>query len=104
MYGLIGKMKTVAGQRDALIANLLPAIEAMPCCLSYIIAKDPTDADAIWITEAWDSAESHRASLALPLVQQAIARSRPLIAGFGERFETQPVGGFGLISPQRSTP
>jgi hypothetical protein len=29
-------------------------------------------------------------------VQQAIALGRPIIAGFGERFETIPVGGLGL--------
>jgi hypothetical protein len=32
----------------------------------------------------------------LPAVQAAIAKARPLIAGFGERFETTPVGGYGL--------
>jgi hypothetical protein len=44
----------------------------------------------------WDCATSHRASLTLPAVQQAIAKGRPLIAGFAERFETRPVGGVGL--------
>lgn len=96
MYGLIGKMKSVPGQRDALIAILLEGLHHMPGCLSYIVARDPLDADAIWITEAWDSKDSHTASLALPSVRQAITRGRPLIAGFGERFETIPVGGPGL--------
>jgi quinol monooxygenase YgiN len=96
MYGLIGKMRATAGNRDALIALLLEGTAEMPGCLSYIIATDATDADAIWITEAWDSAESHGASLKLPAVQQAIAKARPLIAGFGERFVTTPVGGQGL--------
>lgn len=91
-YGLIGKMKTVPGQREALIAILLEGTANMPGCLSYIIAHDPTDPNAIWITEAWDSKASHQASLALPSVRQAIAKGRPLIAGFGERFETTPVG------------
>jgi quinol monooxygenase YgiN len=96
MYGLIGKMTAVEGQRDALIAILLEGINSMPGCLSYVVAKDPAEADAIWITEVWDSAASHQASLSLPAVQQAIARGRPLIAGFGERFVTEPVGGHGL--------
>lgn len=96
MYGLIGKMKTVAGGRDKLTAILLEGTGAMPGCLSYVIANDPGDPDAIWVTEVWDSQESHRASLSLPSVQQAIQRGRPLIAGFGERFETAPVGGHGL--------
>ena len=97
MYGLIGKINTVPGQRDALIAILIDGVSGMPGCLSYIVAKDPTDPDAIWVTEAWDSQESHQASLSLPSVQQAISRGKPLIAGFGERFETMPIGGHGLV-------
>jgi quinol monooxygenase YgiN len=70
----------------------------MPGCLSYIVAKDPADADALWITEVWDSRASHAASLQLPSVREAIERGRPMIAGFGpERFETEPVGGHGLV-------
>ena len=96
MYGLIGRMLAKPGQRDALLGTLLDGTAAMPGCLSYVIAKDPTNPDAIWITEAWDSPDSHKASLQLPAVQAAITKARPLIAGFGERFETQPVGGLGL--------
>jgi quinol monooxygenase YgiN len=96
LYGLIGKMQVVPGQRDALISILIDGLSEMPGCLSYIVARDPTDADAIWITEVWDDKSSHDASLSLPSVQDAIARGRPLIAGFGERFETEPVGGYGL--------
>jgi quinol monooxygenase YgiN len=97
MYGLIGKMKAAPGQRDALIAILIEGSADMPGCLSYVVAQDTADPDALWITEAWDSTESHGASLKLPSVQQAIAKGRPLIAGFGERFETTPVGGRGLV-------
>jgi len=95
MYGLIGKIIAAPGQRDALIAILLDGAGGMPGCMSYIVAQDAADPDAIWITEVWDSQESHAASLSLPAVQQAIARGRPLIAGFGERFETVPMGGVG---------
>ncbi|WP_119276669.1 putative quinol monooxygenase [Calidithermus roseus] len=96
MYGLIGKIKVLPGRRDALISILVEGVSGMPGCLSYVVAQDPTDPDAIWITEVWDSRESHRASLSLPSVQQAIARGKPLIASFGERFETEPIGGHGL--------
>lgn len=96
MYGLIGKMKAVAGQRDALLALLLEEVDAMPGCLSYVVAQDPADPDGIWITEVWDSQESHKASLSLPAVREVITRARPLIAGFGEHFETRPIGGHGL--------
>lgn len=96
MYGLIGKMTAVAGQRDALIAILLEGVADMPGCLSYVVAKDPSDANAIWITEVWDSQESHKASLSLPAVREAITRGKPLIASFGDSTVTEPVGGHGL--------
>lgn len=96
MYGLIGKLNAQGGQRDALLQILLNGMHEMPGCLSYIVAHDPGDPDAIWITEVWDSQDSHQASLQLPAVQSAIARARPLIAGFGERFETIPIDGHGL--------
>lgn len=98
MYGLIGRMTATPGQRDTLIDILLEGTGAMPGCLSYIVASDPADADAIWITEAWDSEPSHKASLALPAVQAAISRARPLIAGFSHRTVTAPVGGVGLAA------
>ena len=73
MYGLIGKMTAAAGQRDALASMLLESTQAMPGCLSYVIASDPADDKVLWITEVWNSQESHQASLSLPAVQAAIA-------------------------------
>lgn len=96
MYGLIGKMLIAPGQRDAVLAILLDGTRDMAGCRSYVVATDPTHADALWITEVWDSQEAHRGSLALPAVQAAIAQARPHITGFGERFETAPVGGYGI--------
>lgn len=96
MYGLIGKMIAAPGKRDALIEILLEGQAELPGCLSYIVARDTEDENAIWIIEVWESQARHQASLSLPSVQQAIERGKPLIAGFGERFETEPVGGVGL--------
>lgn len=96
MYGLIGKFTAVTGQRDALIAILLGSVGAMPGCLSYVVAEDTADPDGIWISEVWDRKESHAASLTLPEVRAAIAKAKPLIAGFGDRVVTRPVGGHGL--------
>lgn len=96
MHGLIGKMIAAPGQRDALAAILLGGTGSMPGCLSYVVATDPSEPDALWITEVWDSAASHLASLKLPAVQAAIAKGRPLIAGFSNRVETVPIGGYGL--------
>ena len=96
MFGLLGKMTAAAGQRDALIDVLLAGINDMPGCLSYVVARDAADPDAIWVTEVWESEGSHKASLALPAVRAAIAKARPLIAGFGDQVRTVPVGGHGL--------
>lgn len=96
MYGLIGKFTAQPGQRDALTRILLDGTDQMPGCLSYIVAHDPADPDTIWITEAWDSKDSHAGSLTLPAVRDAIARAMPLIAGMTSIAEIQPVGGHGL--------
>src|SRR5690606_31204984 len=100
MYGLIGKMRAQPGQRDALIAILLEGTAAMPGCLSYGIAKDRQDADALWVREAWIGQASRKGARSVPAVRAAGARGRPLIAGFGERFETEPVGGHGTMAKQ----
>jgi quinol monooxygenase YgiN len=99
MYGLIGKMTIATGKRDEVLAILLDSTAAMPGCLSYIIAKDPKDENALWITEVWDSDASHKASLSLPEVKAAITKARPLITGFSDMVTTIPVGGHGLPRP-----
>lgn len=101
MYGLIGSMIAAEGKRDELIKILLEGVNDMPGCLSYIVAKDPKDTNGIWITEVWDSRDSHAASLNLPSVHAAIAKGKPLIAKFGSYSETEPVGGHGFHKPTR---
>ncbi len=96
MYGLIGKMRAAEGQRDALIDLMLQGTTDMPGCLSYIVARDPSDPDTIWITEVWTDEASHQASLAIPEVRATIERAMPLIAGFEPGTVTEPVGGVGL--------
>jgi len=97
MYGLIGKMRAAPGQREALIAILMDQENAdMPGCLAYIVARDANEPDAIWISEVWDSAESHKASLEIPSVRAAIEKAMPIIAGFDTHVETEVVGGIGL--------
>lgn len=96
MYGLIGSFSAQPGKRDDLIALMTQGFGAMPGCKSYVVAKDPDDADKIWITEVWDSADSHKASLTIPAVAEVIKQAMPLIASFGQHTVTQPVGGYGL--------
>jgi len=96
MYGLIGKMTATPGQRDALTTILLESLGTMPGCLSYIVAHDPADEHAIWVTEVWTDQAAHRASLQVPEVKAAIARGLPLIATFEDAQVTTPVGGVGF--------
>ncbi len=93
MFGMIGKLTALAGKRDDLIRYLTDGSVGMPGCLSYVIAKDAADDNAVWVTEAWDSAASHQASLALPSVKEAISKARPILAGFDTVAKTIPVAG-----------
>lgn len=96
MYGLIGKFKTHPGKRDELIALMLAETPAMPGCRSYVVARDTKDPDGVWVTEVWDDAARHKASLEIPEVRAVIAKAMPLIAGFEAHQETEPVGGAGI--------
>jgi quinol monooxygenase YgiN len=96
-FGMIGKMKAQPGRRAELVAILASGTAAMPGCLAYLLAEDAKDPDAIWITEIWDKQESHAASLRLPAVREAIARGRPLIAGFELSAETRPLPGKSFV-------
>ena len=93
MFGTIGRIKTIAGKRDALAAILASGSGEMPGCISYIVAEDLADADALWITEIWESKEAHQASLSLPAVREAIGKGRPLIAAFDSGAQTRPISG-----------
>lgn len=99
MYGLTGKMIAQEGQRDALIGYLLEGTDSMTDlegCYLYVVATDPADPNGIWVTEVWRSQDDHQASLSLASTQELIAKARPIIAGFGERIESTPVGGKGI--------
>lgn len=95
MYGLISRIRAVDGGRDDLAA-ILATMDEMPGCLSYVVALEDSDPHAFWVTEVWESADAHAASLGLPAVQAAIERGMPLIKSFDQRIETTPIGGIGL--------
>jgi quinol monooxygenase YgiN len=92
-YGIISQILAVPGKRDELAAILLEGSRDMAGCQAYLVAADASRADALWITEVWDSRESHTRAVASPAVQAAIARGGPLIGGFASHVETTPIGG-----------
>jgi quinol monooxygenase YgiN len=101
-FGLCGIMLAHPGQRDALLEELQEAanvVADLPGCEVWIVNTMPGDPDAIWVTEAWRSEADHAASLANDAVKAVIARAKPVIVGFGERFTLEPVAGKGLTAP-----
>ena len=100
MYGLIVKLTVVPGKRDEMIAILKESAADMPGYLSYVVAKDSADKNVVWVTEVWDSAASHDASLSLPSVTRSMPRIKPMLSSFDKIAVTTPVWGVGLPSSQ----
>jgi quinol monooxygenase YgiN len=96
MWGMIAKITLLPGKRDEMIEILKESAAGMPGCLSYVVAKDAVDENTIWVSEVWDSTASHDASLSLPVVKNAIPRSKALVANFEKIAVTNPVWGAGL--------
>ena len=90
MHGLIVRFVTKPGRRDE-VAGLMVSGGAMPGCRSFVVARDPKDPDALWITEVWDSEAAWKASLERPAIRASIEKALPLIASIGEPIVTEPV-------------
>lgn len=90
---IIGQLMSSPSKREELIGYLAQGSQAMPGNLAYQIWRDKEDENSVWITEVWRDEAAHKASLALPQVQEAIRKARPIIAGFGVRAELEPAGG-----------
>ena len=100
-YGRQGTIVARPGQGDALKRIMLESAERadeMPGCRLYLIAGRKEQPDAVLITEVWDSAEAHAASLNIPDVIATIAKARPLIERV-EGFAIDVLGGYG-VPPQ----
>jgi quinol monooxygenase YgiN len=93
---MIPRIRTVPSRRDQMIEVLQTSAANMPGCLSYIVGRDQSDENIVWVTEAWESQTAHDASLSLRQVQDAIPRARPLIANFERLAVTEPVWGTGV--------
>jgi len=85
MHGRLGAKE---GKRDALAANLLrasAAMETVAACRLYVVSTTDSDPNGVWVTEVWDSAEDHAASLANPETRKLIAETMPLIGELPQR-------------------
>lgn len=87
----VGTLGTAPGKRDELVALLTEHNESLigAGCQAYEVGVNDDQPDTVFVVELWDTAEAHQASLALPQVQDAIARARPLLDGTfgGHRFD-----------------
>lgn len=99
-YGYIGSMRTRAGLRDEVIEILLAGADGLRAagCQVYAVCTDPADSDVIWVSEIWDTAGQHDASLQLPETKAAIGRAMPMLTGEFTRQELSVVGGLGVAS------
>lgn len=98
-FGFYGKFTATPGSRAALVAVLTKAADAMRLvegCRLYIVNEDLEDESVIWVTELWDSTESHSSSLLGEGVADLIALAKPLLAGRVEQVRLAPVAGKGL--------
>jgi len=91
MFGMIVKIEVYPGKRDEMIAILKESAQGLPGCLSYVVATDDDDDNALWVTEVWDHAKSHDDSLALPAVRAAASRGRLVVTRFEKIAMTVPV-------------
>ncbi|WP_051359960.1 putative quinol monooxygenase [Adhaeribacter aquaticus] len=99
-YLLHGKLTAIAGAGEKLASILLEAanlVSTAKGCQLYAISKDPTDKDAVWITEIWDTKEDHDNSLQVAGVKELIGQAMPLLQGRPEKGqELVVIGGVGM--------
>lgn len=95
MYGLITRLTAVPGRRDELALMLLDPEIGRAGCHSYVVAFEPTDPDAVWVSEVWMNEDAHRAMLD-DANREKLRRALGLIATFGDTVFTRPIGGVGL--------
>jgi len=99
-YGLHGKLKAITGSNEKLTQILIDAsklVSTAKGCHLYLISKDKTDNDSVWVTEVWDSKEDHDKSLNDEAVKALIFQAMPLIEGRPEKGqELEVLGGKGI--------
>jgi quinol monooxygenase YgiN len=91
-YGLLGRIRTVPGKRDELVARLRKTGGEAPGKLVYLISLEQDDPDAFWITEVWESKAAYEA-LAGSEGKEGQESIAHLVAALEHRTETIPVEG-----------
>lgn len=53
MWGMIAKITVHPGKRDEMVEILRSSAQGMPGCLSYVVSKDSSHENVLWVTEVW---------------------------------------------------
>lgn len=99
-YGLHGMLKATNGNRDKLAKILIEAsklVSTVKGCHLYMVSKDKSDKNAVWVTEVWNSKEDHDNSLNIESVKELISQAMPLLDSKPEKGqELEIIGGAGI--------
>ena len=99
-YFLHGKLTATAGNGEKLSQLLLKASELVATaqgCELYLVSKDNSDPEAVWVTEVWDSKADHDNSLSVPGVKELIGQAMPILNGMPQKGqELEVLGGAGV--------
>ena len=78
-----GTLGAKPGKRDDVVALLTRRSSELvdAGCLLYEVGVNDDDPDSVFVSELWESAEAHQASLQLDSVRATIAEAMPLLSG-----------------------
>ena len=100
MYGYHGTLKAKKGKGDELASILLASSKVLANVQGsshYVVSRDVTDSDVIYVTEFWDSKEDHDNSLKNPDVRSLISKAIPILDESPKKgLEMKVLGGLGL--------
>lgn len=90
---------TAAPEKGEELARLMleasKLVSKLKGCQTYIVQISTSEKDTVLITEVWDSAEDHQASLSIPKIRELIDKARPLIISVSHH-TAKPLGGLGI--------
>jgi quinol monooxygenase YgiN len=93
-FANVGRLGVKPGARDQLIEILTRRSAELGehGCLLYEVGVNDEQPDAVFVSELWESADAHAASLQLESVRTAIDEARPLFSGDFDGYRFDVVG------------
>lgn len=81
LHGSLLAKENHGQQLSDILIKASALVSTHDACHLYVISRDDSAADRIWITEIWDSKEAHDESLSIPGVRDLIGQAMPLMDG-----------------------